>query len=504
MNKMPVRRSLLLAACILLALAVLSASLLVARAAPGALTNVCTLPNQIIEFDEAGFDGDDVVVDGCQGTINGSHSFNSLQVINNGRLVHSDTFTVGLRLTITNDVLVEAGSLIDVSGRGYAGGPPNGAAAGPGAGLGGDGHGGGGGHGGNGAGGTNFFGTVSNAGPAYGDVYRPVTSGSGGSGCSANAFCSGAGGTGGDGGGVVVLNVGGTLTLEGNVVANGAPATAVSGIIPGSGGAGGSVWLTAGTLAGNGAIRANGGRGAGSYYRMGGGGGRVAVYYSSSSFGGDISAQGGQTSYMQGASSSIFAAGAGTIYLRDVDEPQGSLVIANRPLENAALPGVATTPLDGGLVTAAEPHDFITFDITGSALVGTHRPVTVTAGSSFAAGVWAIQGRFDGVTTTLGAGIGISVTSATTATTALQISRFDGALTMDAAADLHVGAGAWLELRAPLAVDEVLVSSGGRLGHVAYRDGISPTLTIAANSITVAAGSQINVGARGYRGHTGR
>jgi hypothetical protein len=56
----------------------------------------------------------------------------------------------------------------------------------------------------------------------------------------------------------------------------------------GCGGAGGSVWVSAGALAGNGAVRANGGSG-----DAGGGGGRIAVYYGDSSFAGAYSVNGG-------------------------------------------------------------------------------------------------------------------------------------------------------------------------------------------------------------------
>ena len=81
------------------------------------------------------------------------------------------------------------------------------------------------------------------------------------------------GGAGGAGGGAIRLNVGGTLTVEGQISANGLPAAWGQG----GGGAGGSVWLTVGTLAGTGVISANGGPSVAAY-GGGGGGGRVAIY----------------------------------------------------------------------------------------------------------------------------------------------------------------------------------------------------------------------------------
>ncbi len=466
--------------------------------APAATTNVCDLPGALIDTGDLAYEGDDIQVIGCQGTINGEHAFNSLTV-QNGTLVHSETLTMSL--TINTDALIAADGSINIAARGYPGGPPNGGAGGgPGGGQPGDAVGGGGGHGGNGGGRAGYSGEYQLAGLAYGDVYRPVTRGSGGAGCAANSYCHSTGGYGGAGGGAVHLNVGGTLTVDGNINANGGSAILVSGIIPGSGGAGGSIWLEAATFNGSGQILANGGNGAG-LRKIGGGGGRIAVYYSSNSFSGTLSAQGGQTDLDPGYTDIDYAAGAGTIYLRSTGSTAGQMIIANRDTENATQPLVATTPLDGGLVTASEPHNFTTFDIRGAALVSTTRPVTIAEGSAAYPGLWAIQGRFEGVTTTLGSGLSISVTSGTAAPTVGQLrTAFDGPLTMDDSQDLLIGLNGWVELREPLTVDEVIVRGYGRLGHIPYREGIQPKLDLTANTLTINANGQINVGARGYPG----
>jgi len=466
--------------------------------APAATVNLCTLPGARIDAGDTNQEGNDIIVSGCQGEINGSHAFNSLTIQINSTLVHSPT--LGMDLTIATDVLIEAGGAINLAGRGYSGGAayfhPG---EGPGGGLPGDGTGGGGGHGGNGGGRRDYYGYYILAGPAYGDPYHPDMPGSGGAGCSANAFCNSPGGDGADGGGALHLNVGGNLTVDGNITANGSSAVALSGIIPGAGGAGGSIWLETASFNGGGRILANGGNGAGTR-KIGGGGGRIAIYAAANTFSGTISAQGGQTELSGGYTDYDFAAGAGTIYLRDTDETTGAMIIANRPLFNAILPNEATTPLDGGLVTPSEPHDFTTFDISGTALVAASQPVTIANGSAATPGLWAIQGRFEGVTTTLGSGVSISVTSGTTETIGLLRTTFNGLLTMDASQDLSLDQNVWVELREPLAVDEVIVRGGSRLGHLAYQAGISPTLDITANAITVAADGQINVGARGYAG----
>jgi len=103
----------------------------------------------------------------------------------------------------------------------------------------------------------------------YGDQTAPILFGSGGDSDS---------GTAPSGGGKVQLNVGGVLTVNGSISANGEANTYYFA----GGGSGGSVYITTGTLTGSGTISANGGNGYGN--GGGGGGGRAAVYYGSNSF----------------------------------------------------------------------------------------------------------------------------------------------------------------------------------------------------------------------------
>ncbi|MEK7382391.1 MAG: hypothetical protein AAB262_03800, partial [Elusimicrobiota bacterium] len=114
-------------------------------------------------------------------------------------------------------------------------------------------------------------------GPAYGSITNPVELGSGGPGGYAAA---GYGRAGGDGGGLVILDVGGAFTLNGSIRADGgnaaAPGADANG---GGGGSGGAINIKAGTLSGSGTLTALGGKGAMSdaYPGGGGGGGRIAV-----------------------------------------------------------------------------------------------------------------------------------------------------------------------------------------------------------------------------------
>lgn len=145
-------------------------------------------------------------------------------------------------------------------------------------------------------------------GVVYGSVTQPLDFGSPGAGGSCRA------------GSAVNMTVTGTLSLDGDISANGGPAlTAMSG-----GGSGGSVLISAGTLTGAGNVSAIGGS-ASNAVSGGGGGGRIAVYFNSNSFTGDFAAHGGA-----GAQ----AGGPGTIYLTTNNTAIPQLIV-----DNGGLPG---------------------------------------------------------------------------------------------------------------------------------------------------------------------
>lgn len=206
--------------------------------------------------------------------------------------------TTNLVLTTTGDVLIEPGGVVTADGRGY----PLGENPGPGAGQQVGYAGSGGGHGGFGA--TSASGSV--GGLDYGSVLEPVTMGSQG-----GASDSGLGTA---GGGALRLIVGGKLSVLGRLSTDGAgnPANNVGG------GAGGSIWITANTLFGDGVIRSHGG--AGEWVDGGGGaGGRIALYLATDSFSGTVTAYGGPAR----------RGGAGTVYRRLNGETVGRLLVDN-------------------------------------------------------------------------------------------------------------------------------------------------------------------------------
>jgi hypothetical protein len=245
----------------------------------------------------------------------------NLLVASNGWISVS---TQTLTLTVTSNATVQGGGgiLADGTGTGYAGGQgPGGAgryAYSSSSGY----VGGGGGHGGYGSasgGATPAFG-----GSTYGSVTAPVDRGSGGGNYSSSA-------PGGAGGGAIRMNVTGALLINGRISASGG-----AGVGQGTGGgSGGSVWLTAGTLAGAGTISANGG--AGNELGGGGGGGCIALQYGVNAFEGIVSAYGGG-GYAWG--------GAGTIYTKANSQNMGQMLVDNSGHSGTNTPVAFLLPFD--------------------------------------------------------------------------------------------------------------------------------------------------------------
>jgi hypothetical protein len=234
----------------------------------------------------------DLIISNTTVTIDCELVVNSLQVRSNGVLTHTAVRTNGLRLRVVGNAEVSVGSAISASGKGFVRG-----SSGPG-----DGCTGylqspsGGGHGGQGG-----AASCGGGGGVYGSVTEPLELGSHGGDDTG-------GGVGGAGGGIVRLIVGGTLLVDGGISADGitgSPSSAASG------GAGGSIWLTVGALAGSGAISATGGYGPSG---GGGGGGRIAIYTTCQSSFSQVSVLGGV-----GAGGGTHNGTNGTIYLAPVD-----------------------------------------------------------------------------------------------------------------------------------------------------------------------------------------
>lgn len=229
-----------------------------------------------------------------------------LEVRTNAVLTHLTGQTPCL-ITVLRKASVAEGGVISADGRGY----PVGQDLGPGAGTRLNWGGSGGGHGGDG--GRSQSGAL--GGGNYGSMVEPSQAGSAGG--------NGDGGPGGAGGGVIRLSVASQLTIDGRISAEGNNAPYNNS----GGGAGGSIWISTGTLAGQGLISANGGDGEW-VDGGGGGGGRIALHAATQTFRGTVRARGGG-GHQRG--------GSGSIYTRLAGETGGELV-----LENEGHPGALT------------------------------------------------------------------------------------------------------------------------------------------------------------------
>ncbi|HUD45612.1 MAG TPA: hypothetical protein VMR33_02225, partial [Candidatus Baltobacteraceae bacterium] len=100
------------------------AALLCATAAPllrAQTTNEFTSSTIIVATNTA-YDGENIVIDGCTLTVDGTHTFNSISLSNGAVLTHQPATAVqtfSLVLTVTNNVFVDSTSSINVSGCGY-------------------------------------------------------------------------------------------------------------------------------------------------------------------------------------------------------------------------------------------------------------------------------------------------------------------------------------------------------------------------------------------------
>jgi hypothetical protein len=297
-----------------------------------AQTTILVTNNTTISGTNAAYDGQNIVVDASVLTINGTHAFNSLSLSNNATLTHqaaSTLQTYSLILTITNGLVVDSTSSINVSGRGYPAGYTQGDT--------------------NAGGATSFaggsyggFGGIAGSeanNDVYGDYHNPSDPGSG----------AGPGDSGGAGGGLVQITVG-SLQVDGAILANGGSSTA-----GGGGGSGGGVLLNAGSLSGAGMIEANGGGGSGSD-GGGGGGGRVAIYYGTSTFNfsSNVTAVGGQTSAAGGSGS------VGTVYLHPMGGPDQLII------DNHGAPTKGWTPLGAATDTAIQVDTLV---VSGSNVI---------------------------------------------------------------------------------------------------------------------------------------
>ncbi len=275
-------------------------------------------------------------------------------VVENGGTISAhpwDGDTGGIVFFRAENLTIEAGGIIDATALGFRSGE------GPGSGgyVAGGGYGG---YGGDDPGGAQ-------GGLGYGLATAPMYLGSAGGDASATENTDRA--SGGSGGGIVRLDIAATLINDGSIFSAGSMRW---GYIPdaiGGGGSGGSIWIEANSLQGNGRLEARGGD---SYlirtfddpfvYRGSGAGGRISIQSGTNEFTGTIVAVGRGDS-----------AGPGTIYLRDAGTGETQLRVDNfnRSTKPALLTAPESTPwffdtielIRNGDLEIPNPDDFLLF-----------------------------------------------------------------------------------------------------------------------------------------------
>lgn len=232
---------------------------------------VCSLPTTVSTTIELTPDSSDNIID-CSGqdiTITATGKL----IIKSFKTADTSTSNDGGVVLKLGSLTIDAGGELNADGQGYSTDALDGGSATASVGIA---AGSGGGHGGAGGSGNTVGGvgnTVGATGGSIGNKDAPVTLGGAGA-------TSGGGGIGGNGGGAIKVVATGTVTINGLITANGVAGTkSADNQTAGGGGAGGSIWVEAGTLAGSGQVQAKGGGSDNttSYFGGGGGGGRVAL-----------------------------------------------------------------------------------------------------------------------------------------------------------------------------------------------------------------------------------
>lgn len=317
----------------------------------------------------------------------------------------------------------------------------------------------------------------------YGDLYEPITLGSGG---SNNIY-----GPGGAGGGAIKIVAAGNVTVDGIIEANGTTGRWA--------GSGGSIWLdVAGTLSGNGVIEANGGSSVND--AAGPSGGRIAIYYGTNSgfplAGSNIHAYGGVNTWANGA-----YGGPGTVYIeqKNVDLAKSGLLLIDNNNVNAQFAGA----LEGNYtfreiqVTRFGHVEFLGVNgkltiSNGTGLQGDSTKPTVKASGTF---------EYSGVGPLAINGVTLEINGRETATSSQYLDVNIGSL---AAAELKLNAKTWYHNQtAPYQLGNVTIGPNGVLRMAGYDSGdtnwtndFGPTLN--ATNITIDQGGELSAYGMGY------
>lgn len=204
-------------------------------------------------------------------------------------------------------------------------------------------------------------------GMACGSLETPVLPGSGG-----GVRSSDVGETSSDGGGSIQIEATGAIAINGSISANGRAGTWSNG-----GGAGGSIYITCDTFAGqaNGSLLVKGGNAGAAAYSGGGSGGRIAVLYTHATFTGGFRMDGtpGTGVGNEATGQFFFKAARGTVYLSDdaiLSETLGNNLLTQVDLHIAGLTEWTVDRLSVNNCSVFLANDGLTVNVRGDVTIG--------------------------------------------------------------------------------------------------------------------------------------
>ena len=210
----------------------------------------------------------------------------------------------------------------------------------------------------------------------YGDVYQPESLGAGGS--NNNKA----------GGGALFLNIAGAALINGIIDANSHVSTGQWDTT--AGGAGGSVYIKAAAINGNGAISSNGSLANG----IGSSGGRIALIATAANTLGFPIAN----VYARGdAGNSGLSAGGGTVFLKTANQPNGTLLIDNSCSSFRAYPGFLPTTKGTTCIPAGETWTFDSIITRRFGVLSIPEGATLVLPNGFASVTSADTSLYDGI-----------------------------------------------------------------------------------------------------------
>ena len=304
----------------------------------------------------------------------------------------------------------------------------------------------------------------------YGNVYAPEDIGSGGENGNKNTSA---------GGGAVKLAVAGSAVIDGTIAAN-ACSQRLSGANPEKGyGAGGSVFVTAGSISGSGTVDVSArplGLSETAYTGYPGSGGRMALVATS----GSVTIP--MANLLANGSLGGYSAGAGTIFLKDAADTNGSLLVGNNAIGWSF---VVRYPRKDGC-TCVKPGETWTFDhvyVRDSGILSVPANATLS-----------LPGGFE------------SVPSLTSSSTPLCGLLYLGGTISLPAREEHVLSGPWMFMAAePYTFSgDVRLTDRASIGSLQlYADSVDayPTCTVTVTGdLTVDSGASLYANNRGIRG----